>query len=194
MDEYIDYGNGITIKNGDDNIILKDVPGNIYGEMLNTLFVDAVKNKNIHNIKELLDDGRVEPRANNHFAIRFASRNGHIEVIKELLKDIRVEPQAFDNYAIRWASRNGHVEVVKELLKYGRVLPQAIDNIAIRWASNNDNINVVKLLIWHRKVLRTLDKNRFKNEYNDCIQTILSIKEMDILPEIKRIIISKLII
>ena len=48
-------------------------------------------------VKLLLTDKRVNPSANNNFAIRWASRNGHTKVVKLLLADERVDPSANDN-------------------------------------------------------------------------------------------------
>ena len=66
----------------------------------------------------LLEDGRVDPSADDNYAIKGASQNGHVEVVKLLLEDGRADPSANDNYAIRKASKNGHAEVEELLFKY----------------------------------------------------------------------------
>lgn len=55
---------------------------------------------------------RVDPSADNNYAIHWASSKGHVEVIKLLLADSRVDPSDENNYAICWASKYGHVELI----------------------------------------------------------------------------------
>ena len=81
----------------------------------------ASVNGHLELVRELLKDSRVDPSADNNFAIQEASRYGHLEVVRELLKDSRVDPSANNNAAIRLASKNGHLEVVRELRKDSRV-------------------------------------------------------------------------
>ena len=45
-------------------------------------------------VRELLKDSRVDPSADNNYAIRWASRYGHSGVVRELLRDRRVDPSA----------------------------------------------------------------------------------------------------
>jgi hypothetical protein len=45
-------------------------------------------------VKLLLADERVDPSANDNYAIRFAAKNGHKEVVKILLADERIDPSA----------------------------------------------------------------------------------------------------
>ena len=96
-------------------------------------FYKAVTLNNVDALKVLLADERINPAANNNFAIRRASQNGHVAVVKVLLADKRVDPTAHDNYAIRWASLNSHLEIVKLLLADNRIdtaqlLSRHIDN------------------------------------------------------------------
>ena len=95
----------------------------------------------------LLGDPRVDPSADDNYAIRWASFNGRLEVVKLLLADLRVDPSDISNYAIRWAARNGHLDVVRLLLADSRVDPSAGANYAIYWAFKRGHREVVKLLL-----------------------------------------------
>ena len=108
------------------------------------------ENSHIAVIDRLLQEGRVDPSANNNHAIRYASARGHIAVVDRLLQEGRVDPSANNNSAIRWASRNGHIAVVDRLLQDRRVDPSADNNFAIRVASQSGHIAVVDRLKQYR--------------------------------------------
>ena len=101
---------------------------------------------------------RVDPSANNNYAIQLASKNGH-EVLVKLLLDLPLErgvdPSAKNNYAIRYASVYDYTSIVKLLLdlplKRG-VDPSANDNKAIIYASRYSHKAVVKLLATSSKI------------------------------------------
>ena len=57
-------------------------------------------------------------RANNDYAVRWASENGHLETVKYLVSQ-GANIRANDDCAMRWASRNGHLETVKYLVSTG---------------------------------------------------------------------------
>ena len=61
-------------------------------------------------VKLLLHDSRVDPSADNNYAIRTASFNGHAEVVQLLLQDPRVDPSDRENDAIQFASSGGIFE------------------------------------------------------------------------------------
>jgi ankyrin repeat protein len=103
-------------------------------------------------VQLLLSDLRVDPSAENDYAIKWASNNGHLEVVQLLLSDPRVDPSTNDNAAIRWASGNGHLEVVQLLLSDTRVNPSAMDNYAIQLASEKGHLEVVQLLLSDARV------------------------------------------
>src|SRR3984885_13830571 len=107
----------------------------------------------------LLNSGKVDPAADDNYAIGLASEKGHGKVVKLLLTVPDVDPAARDNYPIRYASENGHVELVKLLLKDMRVDPTADSNYAIRFASENGHTEVVKLLLAVKGVDPTADNN-----------------------------------
>ena len=56
-------------------------------------------------VQELLKDKRVDPSANNNYAIRWASEKGHLEVVQELLKDNRVDPSELTMMQFNWQVR-----------------------------------------------------------------------------------------
>jgi hypothetical protein len=66
-------------------------------------------------VRLLLSDPRVDPAANENWAIKWAARYGHTEVVRLLLSDERVDPIAQENDAIKQAAENGHDEIVKLL-------------------------------------------------------------------------------
>jgi hypothetical protein len=51
-------------------------------------------------VERLLADPRVDPAANDNYAIRLASQNGHATVVDVLLADPRVDPAVDDNKTI----------------------------------------------------------------------------------------------
>ena len=98
-------------------------------------------------VELLLENPRVDPSAEDNYAIRKASQAGEVEVVKLLLKDPRVDPSANYNDAIGIASRNGHHKVVELLLNDPRVDPTDEANEAIRMASYQGHHKVVEILV-----------------------------------------------
>jgi len=68
----------------------------------------------------LLSDSRVNPTANNNYALHRACINGHTEAVKLLLEDGRIDPTANNNYPIRIVSSKGYTEIFKLLLADSR--------------------------------------------------------------------------
>jgi ankyrin repeat protein len=64
-------------------------------------------------VKYLVSKG-CDPRANNDYAIQWATENGHLNVVKYLVSK-GCDPRANNDYAIQWATENGHLNVVKYL-------------------------------------------------------------------------------
>ena len=108
----------------------------------------------------LLQDGtgRVDPSADNNYAIRFASFYGHIAVVDRLLQEGRVDPSADDIITIccdgrvisseaisafGWASICGHIAVVERLLQDGRVDSSVIVKYANKLVFTNSHIAVM---------------------------------------------------
>ncbi len=96
-----------------------------------TLFLWAARYGHHQVVNRLLLDERVDPAADDNYAIRYAAENGHLQVVNRLLQDERVDPAAQDNDAICCAARYGHLQVVNRLLLDDRVDPTAQDNFAI---------------------------------------------------------------
>ena len=57
-------------------------------------------------------------RADDDYAVRWASSNGHLETFKYLVS-IGADIRANDDLAVRLASLNGHLETVKYLVSIG---------------------------------------------------------------------------
>ena len=55
-------------------------------------FAHAIIKGDIELVKLLLSDPRVDPSADNNFAIKKAAENGHYKIVKLLLNDPRVDP------------------------------------------------------------------------------------------------------
>ena len=60
-------------------------------------FYLACEEGHIEVIERLLQDERVDPAADDNFAIRAASENGHVVVVARLLQDKRVDPSAYSH-------------------------------------------------------------------------------------------------
>jgi hypothetical protein len=123
------------------------------------LFRTAVFTGNVELVDLLLQDPRVDPSADNNWAIRFASNNGHLSIVDRLLQDPRVDPSANDNAAIQFASYNGHLIVVDRLLQDPRVDPSANDNGAILFASDKGHLVIVDRLLQDPRVDPSADYN-----------------------------------
>ena len=115
---------------------------------LNAVFKNLIEiNSHLEVVKILIQDKRVDPGADDNYAIRHASKYGYLEIVKILIQDERVDPSADDNRAIKWASQYGHLEIVKILIQDERVDPSADNNYAIKYASRNGYLETVKVLI-----------------------------------------------
>ena len=64
---------------------------------------------------------RVNPTAQDNYAVRLASETGSANIVKVLLRNVRENPTAQDNYAVRLASENVSLSVVRALLEDVRV-------------------------------------------------------------------------
>ena len=83
-------------------------------------FEEACANGHTGVVKLLVEESRVDPTANNNYAIGWASEQGHTGVVQILLENKRVDPSANENYAIIRATENGHRAVVDLLVADGR--------------------------------------------------------------------------
>jgi len=112
--------------------------------------------RHVEIVDRLLQDGCVDPSANNNFAIQQASKNGLVEIVDRLLQDGCVDPSADDNFAIRYASLNGHIDVVNRLLQEdrskNRVDPSAMGQWALSFACSYGRTNIVDRLLQDNRV------------------------------------------
>jgi ankyrin repeat protein len=108
-----------------------------------------------------MSDPRVNPAAQNDYAVRWAARNGHLEVLQFLMSDPRVNPAADDNYAVCWAAQCGHLEVLQFLVSDPRVNPAAKNNYAMRGAAENGHSGVVEFLV---DCCNYIDPDKFENK------------------------------
>ena len=63
-------------------------------EDVDVVFEKAVENDYVEVVELLLKDERVNPAAEDDYAIGVAAKNGHEKVVELLLKDKRVDPAA----------------------------------------------------------------------------------------------------
>ncbi len=104
----------------------------------------------------MLADARVDPAADDNYAIRVSAQGGHLGIVDLLLAHARVDPAAEDNYAIRLASDNGHQAVVDRLLADARVDPTALGSAALRGAVEGGRFPVVDSLLRLPSVIQAL--------------------------------------
>jgi hypothetical protein len=148
------------------------------------MVIDASRNGHAAIVKLLLADPRVDPAAENNWAIRNTSFYGHASVVKLLLADLRVDPAAINNDAIRDASDNGHAGVVKLLMADPRVDPAAGTNYAIEFSSRYGHESVVKLLLTDPRVNPAAEnnwaiRNASANGYAGVVKLLLGDPRVD---------------
>lgn len=83
---------------------------------LNEYLIFSVKIGNVECLKHCIENG-ADVRADDDYALRWASENGHYDIVKLLLEN-GANVHANDDAALRWASKKGHYNVVKLLEKY----------------------------------------------------------------------------
>jgi ankyrin repeat protein len=90
-------------------------------EVLKRFFYELVKSNRSREVKVLIEEFENDDlRADNNYAIKWASKNGHLEIVKLLAERLTDDDlRAYNNYAINGASFNGHLEIVKFLLENG---------------------------------------------------------------------------
>jgi hypothetical protein len=110
--------------------------------------IEASKNGHLAIVERLLQDPRVDPSAQNNFAIAIASMNGHLAVVERLLEDPRVDPSAKNNCAIRWAAYSNHLAIVERLLQDARVEPTRAFRISIFYL----NIPIIILFMNDKRI------------------------------------------
>lgn len=112
-------------------------------------FIQAAKTGDLAEVIYGLNDGRVDPAANNNAALRGSMKNGHTEIFKVLLQDPRINPADWDNVALRWVAKRGYTDMVEMLLQDPRINPAAMNHAALRNAANNlDNMEILTMLLY----------------------------------------------
>jgi hypothetical protein len=106
--------------------------------------LNAILDKNIKNIENLINNENVDPSEFDNNAIIKASYEGNIDVIKLLLSDLRVDPSDDLNSAISICLDYNHIEAIKLLWKDKRV-KDTLKN-------NNSNL--------YKKIFNTVIKNK----------------------------------
>lgn len=143
----------------DEAKLIDNLISNTFTEDVNKLLQDAASCGYAGVVKILLDDSRVDPSADNNFAINVVTEYGHTEVVALLLKNPRVNPAARSNSAIVKAAQNDHDEIVKLLLADPRVDPSVNNNTVIISAAHNGRTKVVELLLKDPRVDPRVEAN-----------------------------------
>jgi hypothetical protein len=114
----------------------------------------------------LLCDERVDPSADNNWAIRAASLRGRLEVVDMLLSDPRVNPAAEDNEAMRRAvspstsdphvKKSAQLKLIQLLLRDERVDPSVNENKALRIVNVAGCVPTFELLMRDARVKMSL--------------------------------------
>ncbi len=89
--------------------------------MRHQVFHEACAQGHTSIVDLLLKDPRVDPRAGNSAALRYAAEKGRYDVVQLLLADPRVDPTAENNEALRLARMYSHRDVVNLLVQDERV-------------------------------------------------------------------------
>src|SRR5690242_3602714 len=76
-------------------------------------------------VSTILKDKRVDPSADDNYALRIACQEGFHKIVKLLLRHPNVDPTVRGNICINFASANGHWKVVRLLMQDKRSDPTA---------------------------------------------------------------------
>jgi len=113
---------------------------------------NAIRNRDVETVKELLNDPNIDIIARGNYYILTASLYGYTEIVELLLQDPRVYTYDNIHQTIGFAAKNGHVETVKMLLKNDKLDPSYNNNYAIRLAAERGHTEVVKTLLQDSRV------------------------------------------
>ena len=101
-------------------------------EELNNMFLDAVRKRNIENVKELLDMGAQIDAVNKYgrTPLLYAALNGHTDIVKLLLdRGAEVDARDEEGWApLHYAALNGHTDIVRLLILRGADPLNAFDS------------------------------------------------------------------
>ncbi|AAV50298.1 putative ankyrin repeat protein [Acanthamoeba castellanii mimivirus] len=145
--KYLDYG--IYLReiylptDNPDFKMIRDPTGDKYGA--NMIILGERRDlRNPDTWKYMVSKG-VDIRAEDDYAVKWASKNGHLKVV-EYLVSLGADIKSDGDYAVRWASENGHIDVVKYLVSQNADI-RADNDYAVKWASSNGHLEVVKYLV-----------------------------------------------
>lgn len=109
-------------------------------------------------VRMLLADHRVDPSADNNFAIRWACATGQFDIVKHLLEFPQVDPLACGQEALNTACAFGHDRIVQLLVRDWRVLEAGRPALvtAVHFAHAFRRVQVLRVLISDDKLLDVL--------------------------------------
>ena len=146
---------------------------------LNGKLIDAAKNGDIKNVRELIENGADVGAKNNdgEKALHWAAWNGHVDVAKVLIeKGANVD--AKDNVgwtALHYAAQEGHVDVAKVLIEKGADVD----------AKSKSNETVVEIAIRcdHHQIATLIENSKkiCSNNVDPEKETKIDSKNIDIL-------------
>jgi hypothetical protein len=116
------------------------------------VFWEACLRGKVDLVRELIEDPRVDPAAEDNWAISDAAYRGHARIVQMLLADARVDPSVRRNEPLCRAAREGHADVTRLLLSHHKVDPSANNNYAIIEAARRGHAAVVKLLLTDQRI------------------------------------------
>ena len=122
-------------------------------DKLNNKLINAAKNGDIKNVKELLAKGADvgTKNKNGETALHFAAWDGHVDVVKVLIEK-GADVDAKDNdgkTALHWAALRGNVEVARVLIEKGADVGAKNEDgkTALHYAAQEGHVEIVKVLI-----------------------------------------------
>jgi hypothetical protein len=113
----------------------------------NIAIIEASKAGHFHVVDYLMNNAKVNPVDQKHYAMKMAVQYCHLHILERLLQCPNADVSYDQNYAIRTASMLGFVDIVRRLLLEDRVDPAVKDFYAVRHAAKNGHMEVVELLI-----------------------------------------------
>ncbi|MEK6545951.1 MAG: ankyrin repeat domain-containing protein, partial [Nitrospinota bacterium] len=125
----------------------------LYDKNITDSFFNAVKERNINEVKSLLSKG-VDPNYVNEYgesALLFAIMAGDAEVVRKLLS-AGADPDSKDTHGtpvLTLASDEGYLDIVKVLLEVGADVNKKDNDgsTALMEAAEKDHIDIVKILL-----------------------------------------------
>ena len=144
--KFLDFGiylREITLPfNDPDFKVVKDLEGDKW-RTNKIIFGKRYNLDDVETFKYLISMG-ANIKADNDYAVKWASKKGHLEVIKYLVS-LGADIRADNDEAVRWASYYGHLEVVKYLVSMGADIKA--NNETVRLASYYGHLKMVKYLV-----------------------------------------------